>query len=61
MRIYIYRKVFEKGYMSNWSKEIFILYKSNNTIPYTYKIRDIKNKYIQGNFFEQELQKTEKA
>ena len=30
-----YKNVFAKGYTPNWSKEIFIADKINDTVPYT--------------------------
>ena len=42
---------------------MFIIYKVNPTLPVTYKIKKIldngKYRYIQGDFYEQELQKTQ--
>ena len=63
VRIYKFKKIFEKGYDPKWSNELFIIYKDNGTIPNTYKVKSIEKKndryeYIKGNFYEQELQKT---
>ena len=38
VRISRYKIIFAKGYAPNWSSEIFIVDKINNTVPYTYKI-----------------------
>ena len=40
VRISKFKNIFAKGYTPNWSKEIFIVDKINDTIPYTYKIKD---------------------
>jgi hypothetical protein len=58
VRIYRYKTVFEKGYTPNWTKEIFEVYKIQNTVPTTYLIKDLSGEEIQGSFYEQELQKT---
>ena len=41
-----------------WSKEIFIVDKINDTVPYTYNIRDLNDEKIIGSFYDRELQKT---
>ena len=38
VRISKFKNIFAKGYTPNWSKEIFIANKINDTVPYTYKI-----------------------
>ena len=42
----------------NWSKEIFIADKINDTVPYTYNLKDLNDEEIIGSFYDQELQKT---
>ena len=42
----------------NWSKEIFIVDKINDTVPYTYNLKDLNDVEIIGSFYDQELQKT---
>ena len=41
VRISKYKNNFAKGYMSNWSEEIFIIKKIKNTVPWTYVINDL--------------------
>ena len=48
----------KKGYTTRWTKEIFVIEKVLNTIPFTYKIIDLKGEEITGSFYEQELQMT---
>ena len=36
-----YKNIFAKGYMPNWSEEIFIIKKVKNTVPWTYVIDDL--------------------
>ena len=49
---------FAKGYLPNWSEEVFVITKVQNTFPGTYVISDLKDKEIVGTFYEKELQKT---
>ena len=58
VRISKYKNIFAKGYMPNWSEEIFIIKKIKNTIPWTYVINDLNGKEIIGAFYENELQRT---
>ena len=50
--------IFAKGYTPNWSKEIFIVNKINDTVPYTYNIKDLNDEEITGSFYDRELQKS---
>ena len=58
VRISKYKNIFAKGYMPNWSEEVFIIKKVKNTIPWTYVINDLNGEEIIGTFYEKELQKT---
>ena len=58
VRISKYKNIFAKGYMPNWSEEIFIIKKIKNTVPWTYVINDLNGEEIIGTFYENELQKT---
>jgi hypothetical protein len=51
---------FEKGYEPSWTYEVFKITKVILSNPYTYHIEDLYNEPIQGSFYEQELQKTNK-
>ena len=53
-----HKNIFAKGYVPNWSEEIFIVSKNKNTFPWTYVINDLNSEEIKGRFYEQELQKT---
>ena len=59
VRISKYKNIFAKGYMPNWSEEIFIIKKIENTVPWTYVITDLNGEEIIGTFYENELQKTD--
>jgi Integrase core domain/Chromo (CHRromatin Organisation MOdifier) domain len=58
VRITIHRQPFDKGYLPQWSEEIFKIYKVlQRTIEPLYKIRDLKEEDIYGTFYEKEIQK----
>ena len=56
VRISKYKNIFAKGYMHNWSEEVFVIKKVKNTIPWTYVINDLNDEEIMGIFYEKELQ-----
>ena len=58
VRISKFKNIFAKGYTPNLSKEIFIVNKINDTVPYTYNIKDLNDVEIIGSFYDRELQKT---
>ena len=52
------KHIFAKGYTPNWSKEISIVHKINDTVLYTYNLKDLNDEEIIGSFCDRELQKT---
>ena len=46
VRISKFKNIFAKGYTPNWSREIFIVNKINDTVPYTYNIKDLNDEEI---------------
>ena len=58
VRISRYKNIFAKGYAPNWNSEIFIVNKINDTVPYTYNLKDLNDEEIIGSFYDKELQKT---
>ena len=56
VRISQFKNIFAKGYSPNWSREIFIVNKINDTVPYTYNIKDLNDEEIIGSFYDRELQ-----
>ena len=58
VRISKYKNIFAKGYMPNWSEEVFVVDKIKNTVPWTYVINDLNGEEITATFYENELQKT---
>ena len=57
IRISKYKNIFAKGYMANWSEDVFIINKIKNTVPWTRVINDLNGQEIIGTFYEKELQK----
>ena len=57
VRISKYKNIFAKGYILNWSEEVFVIKKVKNTVPWTYVINDLNGEEIIGTFYEKELQK----
>ena len=53
------KNIFAKGYTPNWSEEIFVINKVQNTVPWNYLINDLNSEEIMGSFYEKELQKTD--
>ena len=58
VRISKFKNIFAKAYTPNWSKEIFIVIKINDTVPYTYNLKNLNDEEIIGSFYDRELQKT---
>ena len=56
-RISKYKNIFAKGYVPNWPKEVFVIKKVKNTVPWTYIISYLKGEEIAGTFYEKEFQK----
>ena len=56
VRISKHKNIFAKGYVPNWSEEVFFVNKVQNTVPHL--INDLNGEEIKGSFYEQELQKT---
>ena len=55
VRISKYKNIFDKGYTSNWSEEIFVISKIKNAVPWTYMINDLDGEEIILTFYEKEL------
>ena len=58
VKISKFKNIFAEGYTPNWSREIFIVGKINDTVPYTYNLKDLNGEEIIGSFYDRELQKT---
>lgn len=58
VRISTKKGVFTKGYLPNWSMEVFTVIKINKTSPPTYILEDYTGKPIAGCFYSEEISKT---
>ncbi|VVC45587.1 Ribonuclease H-like domain,Integrase, catalytic core,Chromo/chromo shadow domain [Cinara cedri] len=58
VRVSVNKGVFTKGYLPNWSTEVFTVVKINNTLPFTYRLEDYKGNPIIGCFYTEEINKT---
>ena len=56
VRISKYKNIFAKGYIQNWSEEVYS--KVKDTVPWTYVISDLNDQPIAGTFYDKELHKT---
>ena len=57
VRISEYKNIFAKGYVPNWSEEVFIIKKAKNTVSWTYAISNFKGEKFVGMIYEKEFQK----
>ena len=55
VRISKFKNIFAKGYTPNWCKEIFIVNKINDTVPYTYNLKDLNDEEIIDSSYDREL------
>ena len=56
VRISMQRRPFKKGYVGNWSEEVFVVDTRLPTTPVTYKLKDLIGDDIKGTFYTDELQ-----
>jgi hypothetical protein len=61
VRISKFKKQFRKGYLPNWSEELFVIVDILHTRPAVYKIADLDNEILEGTWYEQEIQKITKS
>lgn len=58
VRITKYKHIFQKGYETNWSDEVFVISSIVKRRPWVvYILKDLKNEPIVGTFYGKELQK----
>ena len=51
---------FEKGYLANYTDELFIIHTTNDSrTPITYRLKDFENNLIEGVFYREELVPTQ--
>jgi len=61
VRIAMQRQPFRKGYLGQWSEEIFEIVTRLPTTPVTYELADLAGEAIKGRFYEPEIQKVLKS
>lgn len=59
VRVSVHKGVFTKGYLPNWSTEIFTIIKVNKSIPSTFILQDYTGNPIAGGFYAEEIRKTD--
>jgi transposase InsO family protein len=57
VRISKAKRVFKKGYLPNWTEEVFIISNRTNRTEPIYHIKDLNEEKIEGTFYEKELQR----
>ena len=60
VRISKTRRAFRKGYLPQWTEEIFTISKAQDTHPPTFCLKDWNGDDLKGSFYAQELQKINK-
>lgn len=58
VRISKYKNIFTKGYLPNWTNEVFTVHRIQPTTPETYILKDSKGKILHGGFYGHELLKS---
>ena len=60
VRINKTKRTFDKGYLPNWTQELFqILAVVETQTPITYKIKDLEGELVKGTFYSHALQRVE--
>lgn len=55
VRISKHKGKFRRGYLANFTSEVFVIDKILDTYPTTYKLKDLQNEDIIGSFYKEEL------
>ena len=61
VRISKARRAFKKGYLAQWTEEIFTIVNRKSTQPPTFVLADYSGEVLKGTFYPQELQKVNKT
>jgi hypothetical protein len=56
VRCVVQKSIFDKGYVANWSEDVYIVYFLNPSNPPTYKIKTLDGIEYDKNYYKQELQ-----
>ena len=57
VRLSTAKGVFDKGYIANWTEEVFMVKAVDRRKPSMFTVEDAKQQEIQGRFYTEELQK----
>ena len=58
VRISLLKNTFEKGYTSNWSEQIYVIYDIKFSNVHYYYLKDLNGEKLDGTFYQEELLKT---
>ena len=58
VRVSLLKNTFEKGYTSNWSEQIYVIYDIKSSNVHYYYLKDLNGNEIDGIFYQEELLKT---
>ena len=57
MRLSKAKRTFKKGYLPNWTEELFTVVKCIDTRPPVYLVKDDHGEIMEGTFYAEEIQK----
>ena len=58
VRISLLKNTFEKGYTSNWSEQIYVIYDIKSSNVHYYYLKNLNGEKLDGTFYQEELLKT---
>ena len=58
VKISLLKNSFEKGYPSNWSEQIYVIYDIKTSNVHYYFLKDLNGEILDGAFYQEELLKT---
>ena len=58
VRVSLLKNTFEKGYTSNWSEQIYVIYDIKSSNVHHYYLKNLNGNKIDGTFYQEELLKT---
>ena len=61
MRLSKAKRMFKKGYLPNWTEELFTIVRCIETRPPVYLVKDDHGEILEGTFYAEELQKVIKT
>ena len=61
VRIFKKKGTFEKGYLPNWTEEVFSIAKRLRRIPPVYRLREYDGTMLEGTYYERELQRVQQS